>query len=99
MPFEVGRFLVALGIGIGLYFFTMSSLEYGAEAASRQIADILASIKEDGIAILLVEQDVKLAARCAGLGAPVAAVLEGGYNLATLPALVEAALAGFTGPR
>jgi hypothetical protein len=24
-------------IGIGLYFFTMSSLEYGAEAASRQI--------------------------------------------------------------
>src|SRR4029079_6502236 len=29
-------FVVGL-IGVGLYFFTMSSLEYGAEAASREI--------------------------------------------------------------
>ena len=36
-----------------------------------------------------------LAARCAQLAPHVAAVLEGGYNLATLPALVEAALEGF----
>ena len=38
-----------------------------------------------------------LAARCAQLAPRVAAVLEGGYNLATLPGLVEAALAGFEG--
>ena len=36
-----------------------------------------------------------LAARCAALAPRVAAVLEGGYNLATLPGLVGAALTGF----
>lgn len=36
-----------------------------------------------------------LAARCATLAPRVAAVLEGGYNLRTLPGLVEAALEGF----
>jgi acetoin utilization deacetylase AcuC-like enzyme len=38
-----------------------------------------------------------LAARCAALGPRVAAVLEGGYNLETLPSLVAAAHRGFTG--
>jgi acetoin utilization deacetylase AcuC-like enzyme len=38
----------------------------------------------------------ELAARCAALGPRVAAVLEGGYNLETLPRLVEAALRGFS---
>jgi acetoin utilization deacetylase AcuC-like enzyme len=37
----------------------------------------------------------ELAARCAALGPRVAAVLEGGYNLETLPGLVTAALTGF----
>jgi acetoin utilization deacetylase AcuC-like enzyme len=37
----------------------------------------------------------ELARRSAQLGPRVAAVLEGGYNLATLPRLVEAALGGF----
>ena len=37
----------------------------------------------------------ELARRCAALGPRVAAVLEGGYNLETLPQLVEAALVGF----
>jgi acetoin utilization deacetylase AcuC-like enzyme len=37
----------------------------------------------------------ELARRSASLGPRVAAVLEGGYNLATLPRLVEAALRGF----
>ena len=37
----------------------------------------------------------ELARRCAALAPRVAAVLEGGYNLATLPRLVESALAGF----
>jgi acetoin utilization deacetylase AcuC-like enzyme len=36
-----------------------------------------------------------LAGRCAGLAPRVAAVLEGGYNLETLPALVRAAHEGF----
>jgi acetoin utilization deacetylase AcuC-like enzyme len=36
-----------------------------------------------------------LAARCSGLAPRVAAVLEGGYNVATLPNLVQAALDGF----
>ena len=38
----------------------------------------------------------ELAERCAALGPRVAAVLEGGYNLETLPALVRAAHRGFT---
>ena len=37
----------------------------------------------------------ELAARCTQLAPRVAAVLEGGYNLGTLPGLVEAALEGF----
>ena len=37
----------------------------------------------------------ELAERCAALGPRVAAVLEGGYNLATLPRLVAAAQRGF----
>jgi acetoin utilization deacetylase AcuC-like enzyme len=39
----------------------------------------------------------ELARRAAALAPRVAAVLEGGYNLRTLPSLVEAALAGFGG--
>jgi acetoin utilization deacetylase AcuC-like enzyme len=38
----------------------------------------------------------ELAQRCAALAPRVAAVLEGGYNLATLPRLVEAAQRGFS---
>jgi acetoin utilization deacetylase AcuC-like enzyme len=41
----------------------------------------------------------ELARRCRGLAPRVAAVLEGGYNLETLPGLVHAALAGFSGER
>jgi acetoin utilization deacetylase AcuC-like enzyme len=37
----------------------------------------------------------ELSRRCAGLAPRTAAVLEGGYNLATLPQLVGASLAGF----
>jgi acetoin utilization deacetylase AcuC-like enzyme len=38
----------------------------------------------------------ELARRCRGLCDRVAAVLEGGYDLETLPGLVDAALDGFT---
>jgi acetoin utilization deacetylase AcuC-like enzyme len=42
-----------------------------------------------------VEGFRELARRCAALAPRTGAVLEGGYNLATLPALVDAALDGF----
>jgi acetoin utilization deacetylase AcuC-like enzyme len=53
------------------------------------VADPLADLE------LSSETFAELARRCTDLAPRVAAVLEGGYNLATLPALVEAALCGF----
>jgi acetoin utilization deacetylase AcuC-like enzyme len=52
---------------------------------------------DDPIALMRVSDDGfrELARRCAALGPRVAAVLEGGYNIATLPRLVDAALEGF----
>jgi acetoin utilization deacetylase AcuC-like enzyme len=44
---------------------------------------------------LSAEAFTELARRCRLLGPRIAAVLEGGYNLRTLPDLVQAALAGF----
>jgi acetoin utilization deacetylase AcuC-like enzyme len=56
--------------------------------------------ERDPIAQMRVTEDGfrDLARRCAGLGPRLAAVLEGGYNLETLPGLVEAALDGFSSP-
>jgi acetoin utilization deacetylase AcuC-like enzyme len=53
---------------------------------------------EDPLAEMrLTEQGFRdLARRCAALGPRLAAVLEGGYRLETLPGLVDAALDGFT---
>jgi acetoin utilization deacetylase AcuC-like enzyme len=52
----------------------------------------------DPLADMLVTEDGfrELARRCAALSDRVAAVLEGGYELETLPGLVDAALDGFT---
>ena len=52
---------------------------------------------DDPLAEMAVSDDGfrELAQRCAALAPRVAAVLEGGYNLETLPGLVEAALEGF----
>jgi acetoin utilization deacetylase AcuC-like enzyme len=57
--------------------------------------------EEDPLANMRVtEQGFRaLAGRSAGLAPRVAAVLEGGYNLRTLPSLVAAALEGFTSSR
>jgi acetoin utilization deacetylase AcuC-like enzyme len=54
--------------------------------------------EEDPLAGMLVTEAGfrELARRSAALGPKVAAVLEGGYNLETLPRLVEAALDGFS---
>ena len=53
----------------------------------------------DPLAQMEVSEDgfQELAERCAALGPRVAAVLEGGYNLETLPTLVAAAHRGFSG--
>ena len=53
---------------------------------------------EDPLADMAVTDDGfrELARRCAALAPRVAAVLEGGYNLRTLPRLVGAALEGFS---
>jgi acetoin utilization deacetylase AcuC-like enzyme len=55
--------------------------------------------RADPLAQMEVSEDGfrELAGRCAALGPRVAAVLEGGYNLETLPALVAAAHRGFIG--
>ena len=55
--------------------------------------------REDPLAQMEVSEECfrELAACCAALGPRVAAVLEGGYNLETLPALVAAAHRGFNG--
>ncbi len=52
---------------------------------------------DDPLAEMAVSADGfrEMASRCAGMAPRVAAVLEGGYNLDTLPDLVEAALEGF----
>jgi acetoin utilization deacetylase AcuC-like enzyme len=54
---------------------------------------------DDPLADMRVTEDGfrELARRCAGLGPRIGAVLEGGYELETLPGLVDAALAGFAG--
>jgi len=59
--------------------------------------------RDDPLADMEVSDDGfrELARRSAALGPRVAALLEGGYNLSTLPRLVAAALEGFnttTGP-
>jgi acetoin utilization deacetylase AcuC-like enzyme len=55
--------------------------------------------EDDPLADMRVTEDGfrELARRCTQLGPRVAAVLEGGYELETLPRLVAAALAGFDG--
>ncbi len=53
--------------------------------------------EEDPLAHMRVTRDGfhELARRCRSLGPRLGAVLEGGYNVRTLPSLVEASLAGF----
>jgi acetoin utilization deacetylase AcuC-like enzyme len=54
--------------------------------------------EDDPLAEMRVSADGfrELSKRCAALAPRAAAVLEGGYNIATLPRLVAAALAGFS---
>ena len=54
--------------------------------------------RDDPLAEMRVTEDGfrELSRRTAALGPRCAAVLEGGYNVATLPRLVEASLEGFS---
>jgi acetoin utilization deacetylase AcuC-like enzyme len=83
----------------------MRAFERVVEPAVRAFAPQLVVVSagfdahvEDPLAEMQVTEDGfrELARRCAGLAPRVAAVLEGGYELHTLPRLVDAALDGFT---
>jgi acetoin utilization deacetylase AcuC-like enzyme len=54
--------------------------------------------EDDPLAEMRVSEDCfrELASRCSAMAPRVAAVLEGGYEIETLPRLVEAALDGFS---
>jgi acetoin utilization deacetylase AcuC-like enzyme len=92
---------LAAGSGDAEY---MSAFESEVEPAVRAFAPDLVLVSagfdahaEDPLAEMEVTEDGfrELARRCAALGPRLAAVLEGGYNLATLPRLVAAAEEGF----
>jgi acetoin utilization deacetylase AcuC-like enzyme len=82
-----------------------AAFEESVEPAVRDFAPELLLVSagfdahaEDPLAQMEVSEEgfEELAQRCAGLAPRVAAVLEGGYNLTTLPRLVEAAQRGFS---
>jgi acetoin utilization deacetylase AcuC-like enzyme len=83
----------------------LESLESAVEPVVRAFGDDLVLVSavfdahvDDPIADMNVTERgfAELARRSAALGPRFAVVLEGGYNLATLPRLVEAAVEGFT---
>ena len=68
------------------------------EPLFRQTGVLWLAHEDDPLAEMRLTADGfrELAARAAQLAPRVAAVLEGGYNLETLPRLVDAALEGFS---
>jgi acetoin utilization deacetylase AcuC-like enzyme len=90
------------GAGDGEYFRAFD--EIVAPAVKRFEPDLLLvsagfdAHEEDPLAEMRVTDDGfrELSKRCAALSPQIGAVLEGGYNVATLPRLVAAALEGFS---
>ena len=83
----------------------MHAFEHAVEPAVTRFAPELVVVSagfdahvDDPLADMCVTEDGfrELARRCATLAPRVAAVLEGGYEIDTLPGLVDAALDGFT---
>jgi acetoin utilization deacetylase AcuC-like enzyme len=106
-PSEQGRTLLNLPISAGTgddaYFDAFEKAEGAIAAFEPELLLVSAGFDahiEDPLAELALSTDAfrELGARASGLAPRVAAVLEGGYNLETLPALVDAALQGFSGP-
>jgi len=104
-PYEQGETLVNMplraGTGDGEYLDAFQTVENAlrrfepdlllvSAGFDAHVADPLADLE------LSTGTFTELARRCTGLAPRVAAVLEGGYNLETLPDLVEAALEGFS---
>jgi acetoin utilization deacetylase AcuC-like enzyme len=83
----------------------MHAFEHTVEVAVARFAPELVLVsagfdahRDDPLADMRVTADGfrELSRRCAGLAPRAAAVLEGGYELETLPCLVDAALEGFS---
>jgi len=105
-PYEQGPTLVNIpleaGTGDAGYFTAWKTVERAVVAFEPELLLVSAGFDahvDDPLASMEVTADCfrELARRSAGLAPRVAAVLEGGYNLETLPDLVEAALEGFGG--
>src|SRR5262249_35196916 len=103
-PGEQGETLLNLplpaGTGDAAYLEAFAFAERAISAFEPELIIVSAGFDahaDDPLAQLELSTDVftELARRAAALAPRVAAVLEGGYNLATLPDLVDAALTGF----
>jgi acetoin utilization deacetylase AcuC-like enzyme len=105
-PNEQGETLVniplAAGTGDGAYLAAFEQAERAIEAFDPELLLVSAGFDahvDDPLAGLELTEDAfrELASRASRLAPRVAALLEGGYNLETLPDLVAAALDGFSG--
>jgi acetoin utilization deacetylase AcuC-like enzyme len=103
-PHEQGETLVNLplpaGSGDAAYLETWTKVEQAVERFAPELLIVSAGFDahlDDPLADMEVTADgfQELARRTGRLAPRVAAVLEGGYNLRTLPDLVAAALEGF----
>jgi acetoin utilization deacetylase AcuC-like enzyme len=103
-PGEQGKNLVNIPLAAGTSDDAfLDAFEHAESAIARFEPELLLvsagfdAHADDPLAQLELSTDVftELARRASGLAPRTAAVLEGGYNLATLPDLVAAALAGF----
>jgi acetoin utilization deacetylase AcuC-like enzyme len=103
-PYEQGETLLNLplppGTGDAGYFDAWATVERAVHRFAPELLIISAGFDahvEDPLADMELTADgfAELARRASSLAPRVAAVLEGGYNLSTLPDLVGAALAGF----
>jgi len=103
-PYEQGETLVNIPLPPGTdddaYLDAFATAERAVERFEPDLLLVSAGFDahvDDPLADLALTAGAftELARRCRGLAPRVGAVLEGGYNLQTLPDLVEAALAGF----
>jgi acetoin utilization deacetylase AcuC-like enzyme len=106
-PDDQGATVVNIPLAAGTCDGSFLAAFAGAEDAIRRFEPELLLVSagfdahaDDPLAQLELSTGVfaELASRAASLAPRVAATLEGGYNLETLPALVESALAGFRSP-
>jgi len=104
-PYEQSETLVNIPLSVGTgddgYFEAWATVEQAVTRFEPELLLVSAGFDahvDDPLAGMRVTEDGfrELARRSAQLAPRVAAVLEGGYNLRTLPQLVEAALEGFS---